>query len=147
MKKKTKIVIFNFSKQYQITTRLSVNDVELDVLKEAELLGTTITNNLKWDRNTEELDKKASKRMQLPFRASKFTTSRKDLKVIYVTFLRSILENSSVVWHSSLTQNKSRALERIQKMTVKGIIGSHYQAYNLETIPEFLQRNACNIKS
>ena len=129
MKKKTKSLIFNFTKKYQFTTILSVNDVELDVPKEAKLLGTIITDNLKWDRNTEELVKKASKRMQLLFRASKFTTSRKDLKDIYVTFVRSILENSSVVWHSSLTQNNSRALERIQKMAVKVIMGSHYQTY------------------
>ena len=50
--------------------RLSVNDVVLDVPKEAKLLGTIITDNLKWDRNTEELVKKANKRMQLLFRAS-----------------------------------------------------------------------------
>ena len=139
--KKTKSLIFNFTKKYQFTTRLSVNDVELDVPKEAKLLGTIITDNLKWDRNTEELVKKASKRMQLRFRASKFTTSRKDLKDIYVTFVRSILENSSVVWHSSLTKNNSRALERILKMAVKVIMGSHYQTYkkSLKTLEDNLE--------
>ena len=59
MKKKTKSLIFNFTKKYQFTTKLSVNDVELDVPKEAKLLGTIITDNLKWDRNTEELVKKS----------------------------------------------------------------------------------------
>ena len=108
---------------------MNFSDVVLDVPKEAKVLGTIITDNLKWDRNTEELVKKANKRMQLLFRASKFTKSRKDLKDIYVTFVRSILENSSVVWHSSLTKNNSRALERIQKMAVRVIMGSQYQSY------------------
>ena len=58
-----------------------------------------------------------------------FTTSRKDLKDIYVTFVRSILDNSSVVWHSSLTKNNSRALEIIQKIAVRIIMGSQYQTY------------------
>ena len=51
------------------------------------------------------------------------------MKDIYVTFVRSILENSSVVWHSSLTKNNSRALERIQKMAVRVIMGSQHQSY------------------
>ena len=95
--------------------------------KEVKLLGTILTNDLKWDRNTEELVKKANKRMQLLYKASNFTTSKKDLKDIYVTFVRNILESSSVVWHSSLTKNNSIALERVQKMAVGVIMGSKYK--------------------
>ena len=92
--------------------------------KEVKLLGTILTNDLKWDRNTEELVKKANKRMQILYKASK-----EDLKDIYVTFVRNILESSSVVWHSSLTKNNSIALERVQKMEVRVIMGSKYESY------------------
>ena len=51
---KTKNMIFNFSKEHQFTTKLSVNDVNLEVVNEAKLLGTIVTNNLSWNRNTEE---------------------------------------------------------------------------------------------
>ena len=97
--------------------------------KEVKLLGTILTNDLKWDRNTEELVKKANKRMQLLYKASNFTTSKKDLKDIYVTFVRNILESSSVVWHSSLTKNNSIALERVQKIAARVIMGSKYESY------------------
>ena len=103
--------------------------MELEAPKETKLLGTIVTNDLKWDRNTNELVKKASKRMQILFKAAKFTTSKTDLKDIYITFIRSILETSSVVWHSSLTKSNRKALERMQKMAVRVIMGKQFQSY------------------
>ena len=75
----------------------SVNNVELDVVSETKLLGTVITNNLSWNRHTEELVKKGFRRMQLLYRAASFTNSRADLKEIYLTNIRSIVEQSAVV--------------------------------------------------
>ena len=56
--KKTKNMIFNFSKNNQFTTKLNVNDIDIEVVKESKLLGTIITDRLTWDRNSEELIKK-----------------------------------------------------------------------------------------
>ena len=53
--------------------------------------------------NTEEQAKKGYKRMQLLNAAAAFTNNRQELKDIYLTFVRSILEQSAVVWHSSLS--------------------------------------------
>ena len=94
MRKKQKYDI-NFSRNHQFTTRLSVNNVGLEVVSEAKLLGTVLTNNLSWNRNTEELVKKAFRRMQLLYRASGFTNSREDLKAIYLTYVRSVIEQSA----------------------------------------------------
>ena len=124
--KKTKSIIFNFSKKHQFTTKQSVNNVELDVVNETKLLGTVITNNLSWNRNTEELVKKGFRRMQLLYRAASFTNSRVDLKAIYLTYIRSIVEQSAVVWHSSLSNENRKNLERIQKAAVKVIMGGGY---------------------
>ena len=44
-------------------------------------------------------------------------------------YIRSILEQSSVVWHSSLTEENSSDLERIQKCAVKIILGKRYNNY------------------
>ena len=54
------------------------------------------------------------KRIQKNATAS-FTSNKKDLKDIYLTFVRSVVEQSAVVWHSSLTLKSSVDLERIQK--------------------------------
>ena len=127
--KKTKNMIFNFTKKFQFTTKLSVNSEPLEIVEETKLLGTYITNDLKWTKNTSEIVKKAYQRMQLLFRAASFTSNQRDLKNIYLTFVRSILEQSAVVWHSSLTLRNKNALERVQKCAVKVIIGEEYSNY------------------
>ena len=52
-------MIFNFTKKYQFTTSLSVNDEDIELMKETKLLGTIITEDLKWDKNTKEIVKKS----------------------------------------------------------------------------------------
>ena len=48
---------------------------------------------------------------------------------IYIFFVRSQLEQSAVVWHSSLTEQQKRDLERVQRSALKIILGSRYQSY------------------
>lgn len=128
--KKTKNIIFNFSKQYQFTTDIILQDEKIETVKETKLLGTIITEDLKWSQNTEFLVKKANQRMRMLQIASKFTTRYSDLKTIYKLFIRSILEQSAVVWHSSLKVKDSNQLERVQKSATKLIMGKKYDNYN-----------------
>ena len=128
-KKKTKAMIFNFSNEHQFTTSLKIDDEVLDIVEEAKLLGVIITNDLKWNSNTEYLVKRANSRMELLRRVAEFTTSTSDLKTIYVMYIRSILEQSCVVWHSSLSNQNSEDLERIQKSALKIILGTKYRSY------------------
>ena len=90
--KKTKSIIFNFSKKNQFTTNLSVNNVKLEIVNEVKLLGTYITSDLKWNKNTKVIVKKAYARMQLLTKSANFTNNRYDLRSIYLTFIRSNLE-------------------------------------------------------
>ena len=128
--KKTKSMIINFSKNYQFTTKLSVNDKNIEIVKETKLLGTIITDDLKWTKNTKEIVKKSYQRMQLLNAAASYTSNTFDLKSIYLTYIRSILEQSAVVWHSSLTSKNRRDLERVQKAAVKVILKGKYTNYN-----------------
>ena len=61
--KRTKIMIFNFSKNHQFTSRFVINDGKIELVKETKLLGTVITD--KWLKNTKEIVKKGFQRMQL----------------------------------------------------------------------------------
>ena len=94
--KKTKAMIFNFSTD-QFSTRLKLNDENIEIIENTKLLGTLIENDLKWDLNTKSLVKKANMRMQLLRKVASFGASKEDLKDIYVLFIRSILEQSAVV--------------------------------------------------
>ena len=109
---------------------MSVDDENIELVNEAKLLGTFITDDLKWNKNTKEIVKKAYRRMQLLNRAAKFTTNRRDLRSIYLTYVRSVLEQSAVVWHSSLTVKNRRDLERVQKCAVRVILSGNYSSYN-----------------
>ena len=52
-----------------------------------------------------------------------------DRKTISFLFIRSLLEQSATVWHSSLTEENSADLERVQKSAVKIILGEKYVGY------------------
>ena len=56
--KKTKVMLFNFTDNYKFTTSLELNSENIEVVNQAKLLGVVITDDLKWDKNTEYLVKK-----------------------------------------------------------------------------------------
>ena len=67
--------------------------------------------------------------MELLRRVASFGTPVEDLKIVYILFIRSILEQSATVWHSSLTEENSCNLERVQKSAVKVILQDQYNGY------------------
>ena len=106
-----------------------MKDEILETVSDTKLLGVHITSDLKWNKNTEEIIKKANKRMFLLHNVSKFTSKISDLTTVYKIFIRSILENSCVVWHSSLSEQNSSDIERIQKSACKVILKDYYSTY------------------
>ena len=145
--KKSKVMLVIDSKNYQFTTGLVMKDKVLDIVDEAKLLGTFITSDLKWNKNTDYLIKEANKRMRLLHAASKFVKDRRVLTLLYYTHIRCRLEQSAVLWHSSLTIKNIVDLERVQKAALRVIIGHGYDSYsqtlkslNIETLFERRER-------
>lgn len=83
-------------------------------------------------------------------------------KNIYVLFVRSLLEQSATVWHSSLTEENKNDLERIQKTAFKVILGEKFKSYKhalkyleLESLNDrrenlclfFAQKSSKNVKT
>ena len=127
--KKTKTMLFNYTNKYQFTTRLKLDKEPLDVISSTKLLGTIIQDDLKWEENTANIVKKANSRMELLRKVASFGTSAEELKNIYILFIRSILEQSATVWHSSLTAENSDDLERVQKSAFKVILQDKLNGY------------------
>ena len=80
-------------------------------------------------------------RMCLLRKVSNFKPPQKDLGLMYIQYVRNILEQSCVVWHSSLTIEQSENLENIQKNACRIILKNEYNCYekalerlNLETL-------------
>ena len=51
-------MIFNFTQKYQFSTRLAIEGDVLETVTDTKLLGTVISNDLRWDKNTESIVKK-----------------------------------------------------------------------------------------
>ena len=122
-------MVFNFSKNYQFNTRLDLEGQKLDQVHETKLLGLIIRDDLSWKSNTSDLTKRAFSRMLIIKNLIKFQVPLVDLVQIYTLYIRSVAEQSAVVWHPSITKGEQNDLERTQKVALKIILGESYTSY------------------
>ena len=120
----------NYCNSSQFETRLYLGDKLLEQVKEATLLGVILTDDLKWHRNTQNLVQRAYKRMSILRNLVAFNVPKYDLVIIYTLYIRSIIEQSCVVWGPSLTESDAAALERVQKCSLRIIYDTEYISYN-----------------
>ena len=126
---KSKYMIVNFCTSLQFRTRLYINDSILDQVQSTRLLGVIISDDLSWQKNTQDICKRANKRMIILRKLREFGVSTKDMLTIYVLYIRGTLEQSSVVWSTSLTKDEEYSFERIQKIAFKIILQDEYVTY------------------
>ena len=89
-----------------------------------------VNDNLSWDSNTSFLVRRANARMRLLHKLVDFGVPLDDLVTIYILYVRSILEQSCQVWHSSLTLENFQDLERVQKNALRIILQENYASYS-----------------
>ena len=126
---KSKYMVLNFTNDWKFSTRLSLEDKNLEQVSETKLLGVWITDDLKWSKNTTDLVKNAYKRMTILRKLNEFAVPVEELVNIYILFIRSKLEQSAVVWHSSITRGEEIELERVQKVALRLILKEDYESY------------------
>ena len=98
-----------------------VNGKELEIVPKAKLLGLTISSNLTWNAHVRDVIKKASKRIYFLIQLKRANVSHDDLKLFYITCIRSILDYAVPVFHYSLPKYLMNEMERIQKRVMKAI--------------------------
>ena len=128
--KKSNYMIFNFSKQNQFKTRLYLDEHLLEQVKETRLLGVIVTDDLKWHKNTENLIKRCYQRMLILRNLYSFNVPTSELVNIYCLYIRSVAEQSCVVWGSAITVGEENDLERIQKVALRIILKESYISYS-----------------
>ena len=137
-------MILNFCSSYQFRTRLHISNSLIEQVNETRLLGVVISDDLSWKSNTKILVRKANSRMIIIRKLLEFEVKTEDLLTIYILFIRSIIEQSSVVWSSSLTCDEMASFERIQKIALRLIFGPKYGCYenalNLANLPTIENR-------
>ena len=147
---KTKSICFNTTRKWNFPPEVYFSDnLNLECVREVKLLGVIISDNLKWDKNTTYICKKAMKKIWTLRRMRNLGLDTKHMFDTYTKEIRSVLELAVPVWHSGLTRKQSGDIERVQKTALKIILGENYINYDvactlLETEPlEFRREKLC----
>ena len=98
---------------------LLIDGHPIETVHSHKVLGLTIQNNLKWDEHIYEIVSKASKRLHILRVLRRSGIPPADLLTVYIALIRSILEYSCEVWHSSISCYLSDKLEKIQKRALR----------------------------
>jgi hypothetical protein len=120
---KTKEMIIDFRKTKADTIPLLIKDKQVDVVSEFKFLGLVISDDLKWEKNTKKIVKKAQQRLYFLRRLKKFGVKTEILISFYRAVIESVLTFAMPVWYGNISKAENSALNRIVKAASK-IIGS-----------------------
>jgi hypothetical protein len=119
---KTKEMIIDFRKNQTSKNPVFINNTEIEIVDSFKLLGTTLSNNLKWNLNTNLIVKKCHQRLYFLRELKKFHLSKSILVSFYRCVIESVLTFSITVWFNSLTVDDKRKLNKIIS-TASRVIG------------------------
>ena len=110
---KTKETVFHFRKEKMPLVPLTIAGEVVEEVKSFKFVGTTISSDLKWDKNFSSTIKKAHQRLFFLRQLKKFKVIHSILTQFYHAAVESILTFSITVWYSSACQKNKDQLERI----------------------------------
>ena len=105
---------FNFSNKFDFLRKLTMDNEQLDVVYSAKLLGVTISTNLKWNDHTDNIIKKAKKRLCYICRLCKLGASREKLLDQYWLTVRSVMEFAVPAFAGGLSLTNIQDIEEVQ---------------------------------
>ena len=109
----------------------------IKLVKDAKLLGVSISGDLTWNAQITEVTEKAAKRLYFLVQLKRARVPQKDLCLLYITCVRSVIDYAAPVFHHALPAYLSQELERVQKRAMRIICpGIEYQqALALMSLP------------
>ncbi|CAB4001956.1 Hypothetical predicted protein [Paramuricea clavata] len=113
--KKTKDFTVSFFINQPLAQPLIVNNQPLEAVTTIKLLGVNLTSDLKWSAHIRDISSKASKRLYALRILRRNGVQPSDLRTVYCSFIRPVLEYACPVWHTSLPKFLTDELEHIQR--------------------------------
>jgi len=117
---KTECLFFSLRKENQIPNLYFENTL-VSMVEDHKHLGVTLSSNGKWNIHIETILQSASKVIGI-MRKLKFTLNRNSLNQIFLSYIRPLLEYSSIVW-AGCTEYQSNSLERLQHEAARIVTG------------------------
>ncbi len=96
----------------------------VNAVESFRFLGTTISQDLKWDTHIDSIVKKAQQRMYFLCQLKKFNLPQVHMTQFYSAVIESVLCSSITVWFGSASKSDIRRLQRTVR-TAERIIGVH----------------------
>ncbi len=110
---KTVEMIVDFRRNPPALPPLTIMNSTVTAVESFRFLGTTISQDLKWDNHIESIVKKAQQRLYFLRQLRKFNLPQELLIQFYSAIIESILCTSITVWFSSATKSDLRRLQRV----------------------------------
>ncbi|MCG8032136.1 MAG: reverse transcriptase family protein [Candidatus Thiodiazotropha taylori] len=117
---KTVAMLFSLLK-VDVVPSLSFDGIDINFVDQHKHLGITLTENGKWQNHIDNILTSASKVIGI-MRKLKYTFSRVALNQVYISYVRPILEYSSVVW-DNCTVEQANSLEKLQNEAARIVTG------------------------
>ena len=131
-KQKTKVISFTKSRKWDFPPEVNFSDgTQIECVPHIKLLGVIVSQDLRWNLNTEYICMKARQKLWILRRMIKLDLDASKVFDTYTKEVRSILELAVPVWHSRLTKQNNQDIERIQKLAFQIILQESYQSYPL----------------
>ncbi len=120
---KTVEMIVDFRRNPPALPPLTIMNSTVTAVESFRFLGTTISQDLKWDIHIDSIVRKAQQRLFFLRQLRKFNLPQELLKQLYSAIIESVLCTSITVWFSSASKSDLRRLRRVVR-TAERIIGT-----------------------
>ncbi|KAK3542626.1 hypothetical protein QTP86_031337, partial [Hemibagrus guttatus] len=120
---KTVEMIVDFRRNTPALPPLTIMNSTVPTVESFRFLGTTISQDLKWDTHIDSIIKKAQQRFYFLRQLRKFNLPQELLTHFYSAIIEPVLCTSITVWFGSATKSDIRRLQRTVR-TAERIIGA-----------------------
>ncbi len=142
--RKCKVMRISFTKSEKDFSPVKINNVPLEVVQHAKILGLNVSDNLKWNYHVNEIVKKSSKRLYFLIQLKRSKVGPLELVKFYKSCIRSLVEYACPVFHDGLPMYLSRDLESIQRRAMRIIYPTESYEAGLSSL--FLRRQQITSK-
>uniref|UniRef100_A0AAX7V5F4 Reverse transcriptase domain-containing protein n=1 Tax=Astatotilapia calliptera TaxID=8154 RepID=A0AAX7V5F4_ASTCA len=118
---KTVEIIVDFRKHTAPLPPIILTDTPITSVESFRFLGTTITQDLKWEPTITSVIKKAQQRMYFLRQLKKFNLPTRTMMQFYTAIIESILTSSITVWYAGATIRDKQRLQRVVRSAEKVI--------------------------
>ena len=139
--KKSKVIFFNpQNRTIDFKPTVKLNGELLEIVEKMRLVGLIISDDLKWNENTDNIVKRAYAKIWILRRLKQMGAETSILLLIYYRHIRSILEFAVPVWNGGITKKQEQKIETVQRVALCVIYGKGLsykekcKKYNIEKL-------------